>query len=71
MPKYVEIVDLMNKELEELPIRRGCYGGPCACLGTCTNIEGYIPRNVYENFMNYQITLEELLEGYTTKYERN
>lgn len=60
MAKFIEKSDLENIELQSLPIRRGC-SGPCACLGTCKNIEGYIDRKEYEEFMKNFITLDDFL----------
>jgi len=60
MAKFIEKSDLENLELKSLPIRRGC-SGPCGCLGTCKNIEGYIDRKEYEDFMKTFITLNDFL----------
>lgn len=60
MAKYIDKKDLENKELISLPIRRGCKG-PCACLGTCMNIVGYIDRTEYEEFMKNYKTLDNFL----------
>ena len=60
MAKFIEKSDLENLELQSLPIRRGC-SGLCDCLGTCKNIEGYIDRNEYEDFIKNFITLDDFL----------
>jgi hypothetical protein len=62
MAKFIEKSDLENKELQMLPIRRGC-SGMCACLGICKNIEGYIDRKDYEEFMKTFVTLDQFLTG--------
>jgi len=61
MGKFIEKSDLENKDLQILPIRRGCYGGPCACLGVCKNIEGYIDRKEYEEFIEKFVSLDRFL----------
>ena len=60
MAKYIDQSDLKNKELQMLPIRRGC-SGMCACLGICRDIEGYIDRKEYEDFMKNFVTLDQFL----------
>jgi hypothetical protein len=63
MRKYIEKSDLDNKELKNLPIRRGCnnvFG--CACLGICKNIEGYIDRKDYEDFISNFKSVEDFLD---------
>lgn len=60
MAKYIDQSDLKNKELQRLPIRRGC-SGMCACLGICRDIEGYIDRKEYEDFMKNFVTLDQFL----------
>ena len=63
MGKYIEKSDLENKELKNLPIRRGCnnvFG--CGCLGICKNIEGYINLEEYENFINGFKSVEDFLD---------
>jgi len=61
MAKFIDKSDLANTELQSLPIRRGCYGGPCACLGTCKNIEGYVDRGEYEEFVSSMVTINDFL----------
>jgi len=58
--KYIDKSDLTNKEIISLPIRRGCLG-PCACLGFCKEIFGYVDRNEYEEFIKNMITLDDFL----------
>ena len=66
MAKFIEKSDLENLELQSLPIRRGC-SGLCACLGTCKNIEGYIDRKEYDDFMKNFITLDVFLSKKCTE----
>lgn len=61
MAKFIDKSDLENKELQRLPIRKGCYGGPCACLGICQDIVGYVDRIEYEEFISNLVTVEEFL----------
>lgn len=61
MAKYIDKTDLDNGDLNLLPIRKGCSGGPCACLGTCRNIVGYVDRNEYEEFIRNYVTLDNFL----------
>jgi hypothetical protein len=46
-----------------LPVRRGCGGGPCACMGTCKTIIGYIDYDVYNSFMNKYTSEREFIES--------
>ena len=61
MSKYIQKSDLENKELEKLPIRRGCYIHLCACIGTCINIVGYVDREEYETFIKNFKSFEDFL----------
>jgi hypothetical protein len=68
MGKYIEKSDLDNKELKNLPIRRGCnnvFG--CACLGICKNIEGYVVRKDYEDFISNFKSEEDFLNEKCSK----
>ena len=72
MSKYVQKSDLENKELEKLPIRRGCYTHLCACIGTCINIVGYVDREEYEtlikNFKSLPSTKMEIFKRLEINY---
>lgn len=50
MSKYIAMSDLKRKDLQMLPIRRGCTK-VCACLGVCMNVVGYVSRIEYDNFV--------------------
>jgi hypothetical protein len=64
MAKKINLTDLENKNLELLPIRRGCGAGMCACLGTCLQVIGYIPRKDYEEFIKTIPSTDEFLSKY-------
>lgn len=63
MAKFIDQSDLDNKELKQLPIRRGCIGW-CACLGLCRDIVGHIDREKYEYFIKEYQTVDEFLTNY-------
>lgn len=63
MSKFIEQSDLDNKELQQLPIRRGCPGF-CACMGLCKDILGYIDRQKYEYFLKEYITMGDFLTNH-------
>ncbi len=62
--KKILSTDLENKELDVLPIRRGC-SGMCGCLGTCLQIVGHIPRKEYEDFLMKYKSIGDFLSEYT------
>lgn len=62
--KKILSCDLEDKNLDLLPIRRGC-SGRCGCLGTCLQIVGYIPRKEYENFLMKYKSIDDFLSEYT------
>ena len=61
MAKRIDYSDLENKNLDILPIRRGCSAGKCACLGTCLQVVGYIDRKEYEEFVKTIPSMDEFL----------
>jgi hypothetical protein len=61
--KNVHTTDLNNKNLDLLPIRRGCKG-LCACLGICEQVIGYVPRDDYEAFLKTIPSTDEFLTRY-------
>jgi len=58
----IEQKDLLNVELDPIPVRAGCFGGPCACMGTCHEIVGMIDRKKYHEFMSTFKTEEQFLQ---------
>lgn len=53
-----------------LPIKRGCFGGPCACTGRCEEVIGYIDFEVYDVFKrNYEAELDFLERNIILKEE--
>lgn len=61
---HISNKDLENKELNMLPIRRGCLSEKCACLGLCQNIVGEISREEYGRRIGYFDSCEEMLRDY-------
>jgi hypothetical protein len=41
-----------TKYFENVPVRQGCIG-PCACLGICQNVIGYVNKAEYEYFSSF------------------
>lgn len=64
MAKNIHYKDFENKDLDLLPIRRGCTALKCCCLGICEDIVGYIPRKDYTDFI---ISIPSL-DGFLSKY---
>lgn len=52
----------LDSDINPLPVRKGCWGGPCACTGTCQKVVGEIERNRYTEFIKNYISPEEWLE---------
>ena len=61
MAKRIDSTDLKNKNLDVLPIRKGCSADRCACLGTCEQVIGYVPRADYEEFLKKIPSIDEFL----------
>jgi hypothetical protein len=48
--------------LDPLPVRKGCWGGPCACSGSCLEIIGEVPRKEYLDFVDKFISVEDWIK---------
>ena len=68
MAKRINWYDYNNKNLDFLPIRKGCEAEMCACLGVCEEIVGYVPRKDYEDFDKSTVSAtDEFLSKYIKK----
>ena len=59
---YVDQKDLDNPNLDMLPIRNGCSGGPCACSGYCQRIQGFVKRDAWEKRLAYRNLAQTLID---------
>ena len=56
-----EDFDNLSVYQKDLPVRRGCGFGPCACTGYCDLIIGWIDRDTYSSFMKSYVSVEDFI----------
>ena len=56
-----EDFDNLSVYQKDLPVRRGCGFGPCACTGYCDLIIGWIDRDTYSSFMKSYVSYQKII----------